>query len=54
MEISTNTTWDSAVILDSGTDANHGWAIWTAANGVYKRNGGYQTPADLWVEIYLR
>ena len=53
-QISTNTTWDNAVILDYGPDTNHGWALWTAGNGTYKRLDGYQTPENLTVRIWYR
>ena len=53
-QISTNTTWDTSVILDYGPDSNHGWALWTAGNGQYKRTDGYQTPENLTVRIWYR
>jgi hypothetical protein len=53
-QVSTNTVWDNALLLDYGPDANHGWALWTAANGQYKRTDGFQTPTDVTVRMWLR
>jgi hypothetical protein len=53
-EISTNTTWDSGVIVDLGYDTNHGAAYWDNANGKYKAAGGYQTPINTWLRLLVR
>lgn len=54
-ELNYNTTnWDTNVIFDLGIDDNHGAAFWDNANGVYKRNGGYQTPTNVTLSIFIR
>ncbi len=53
-QISTNTTWDNSIMLDYGQDTNHGWALWTASNGTYKRLDGYQTPENVTTRIWAR
>jgi carbonic anhydrase/acetyltransferase-like protein (isoleucine patch superfamily) len=53
-QVSTNTTWDSSIMLDYGQDANHGWALWTGSNGTYKRLDGYQTPENVTTRIWAR
>lgn len=47
-------TWDANTIFDLGYDSNHGAAFWDNANGTYKRLGGYQTPANLTLKIWVR
>lgn len=46
--------WDTNTIFDLGNDSNHGASFWDNADGIYKRLGGYQTPINVTLSIYVR
>jgi len=49
-----NGDWDTGSVFDLGDNSSHGPAFWDDANGTYKINGGYQTPTNLTMSIYIK
>jgi len=53
-EFGYNYGWDRNTIFDAGESTSHGAAFWDNANGTYKYSGGYQTPDNLTMSIFIK